>query len=115
MPWYNLFDEEPAKWNRMTARANARAFCSEIERLKRSWTLILLGRKVCDAFRIEQPEWLGWYRSLDWGPMVAVPHPSGLNRWWNDKENERRAAVLLSSIATGRLPSFDYKKKDGTE
>jgi len=107
LPWFNLFATEPEKWDRREARVVATRFCLELQEKEKSWTLLLLGVKVCHAFGVERPEWLEWYRSMLWGPMIAVPHPSGLNRWWNDGERTRTARQLLSAVSAGLLPSFD--------
>lgn len=48
--------------------------------------LILAGQRVCSAFSVA-------YLPLKFdvtpmGPSVlCIPHPSGLNRWWNDPQN----------------------------
>jgi uracil-DNA glycosylase len=34
-------------------------------------------------------------------PAVVVPHPSGVNRWWNCPENEARAKEFLTSLLPG--------------
>jgi uracil-DNA glycosylase len=31
--------------------------------------------------------------------VVVLPHPSGINRWWNDPENVRRATRFLRRLA----------------
>lgn len=30
--------------------------------------------------------------------VVVVPHPSGVNRWWNDPQNEARAREFLAAL-----------------
>ncbi len=102
LPWFNLYDVEPEKWDRADAARRADLWCRTYE--DQSWTLLLLGVKVCNAFGIERPEWLGWYRSLSAGLMIAVPHPSGRNRWYNDADNVAKATQLLTLIASGKLP-----------
>jgi len=114
LPWYNLYEREPPRWDRAEAGEIATAWCQEHAQEK--LTLLLLGQKVCDAFGIQNPEWLRWYvrprvgrleRAFDfvpWIPMVAVPHPSGLNRWYNDPVNQQATARLLRKIAWGELP-----------
>jgi len=109
LPWFNLYQVEPSPWDRQEARGVATKFCLDLQEKNRTWTLLLLGVKVCSAFGIEKPEWLEWYRSPLWGPMIAVPHPSGLNRWWNDAEHRRAATELLSAIAIGLLPSAEHE------
>ena len=108
LPWFNLYAHEPEKWDPVHAKIVARLWSRANTR---SWTLILLGRKVCSAFELESPEWLGWYRSAIHGRMIAVPHPSGLNRWYNDSENVQRATRLLSAVASGELPRVEEVKQ----
>ena len=31
--------------------------------------------------------------------LAFVPHPSGINRWWNDPQNTRRARTFLHRVA----------------
>lgn len=100
--FYNLFEAEPEKWSREEARESAERWCLQYgPRLGNDVPLLLLGTKVCDAFGIENPHWLEVYASQLWRPMVAVPHPSGLNRWYNDPENEERARRMLWAIGRG--------------
>ena len=71
--------------------------------------VIFVGRRVAAAYFIEQPY-------LEWRPHVfhaegnvdsvlasfraaILPHPSRINRWWNDPENERRARTFLRRAA----------------
>lgn len=55
--------------------------------------LILAGRKVADAFGVPH-QILTWYEKD--GRLVAVlPHPSGLNRWYNDPANFHRAELFV--------------------
>lgn len=109
LPWFNLYAHEPERWDPVEAKIIARLWSKANER--RRWTLVLLGRKVCSAFELESPEWLGWYRSAIHGVMIAVPHPSGLNRWYNDPENTSRAAEVLSAVASGELPRLTKEVK----
>ena len=47
--------------------------------------VVFAGRNVADAFGINSP-WLTWAWGLGF-KMIVVPHPSGVNRWWNSPEN----------------------------
>lgn len=61
--------------------------------------LVFLGRKVADAFGFPPKPFLRWA----WfdGPAGTVlrgaclPHPSGVNIWWNDERHRRRARRFL--------------------
>jgi hypothetical protein len=33
--------------------------------------------------------------------FLIFPHPSGANRWWNERQNERRARELLQRFLRG--------------
>jgi hypothetical protein len=101
--WYNLFGEEPLDWNRAEAKHVARSWCLDERNdplTKR--TLLLLGRKVQDAFGLFSPRPLEIVTSSPlWPRLVAVPHPSGLNRWYNHEDNTAQAQRLLSALARG--------------
>lgn len=60
--------------------------------LFRSSTVLLFGR-AGEAFGFDK--WFVWsmLHGSDIGevPAVALPHPSGVNRWWNDSENKIKA------------------------
>lgn len=73
-----------------TARAIAR-------RLRfRSSRVLLLG-KAADAFGVE--EWFKWAAiDLLGGSVCAVPHPSGVNRWWNEPSNMAVAAQFFEQL-----------------
>lgn len=38
-----------------------------------------------------------------YGRVVVIPHPSGVNRWWNDKANVRKASVFMRKVKTFML------------
>lgn len=33
-------------------------------------------------------------------PMIVVPHPSGVSRWWNDPQNRRVALAFFNALGT---------------
>lgn len=61
--------------------------------------IVILGRNVAKAMGCPKREYLEWF---DYGsdmPQVAVmPHPSGLNRWWNDPRNTETAKQFLLEL-----------------
>lgn len=70
--------------------------------------LVLLGKNVASAFGMTRVEWLKRYDITigdgDEPPFVTirvsvVPHPSGVNRWWNDPKNRRAAGTYLRRVA----------------
>jgi hypothetical protein len=62
----------------------------------RGRTVLLLGRNVAGAFGRTGP-YLEW---VDDGVRMAaiLPHPSGVNLWWNDPANEARGRVFLADL-----------------
>ena len=93
----------------------------QVERIfrKRWWPnqhIVMLGRRVATAFewyrwdKVVGPikhsdlEYLKWYRVMNrWGGTIraaVVPHPSGVNRWWNDANNRRRARKFFRELKT---------------
>jgi hypothetical protein len=96
VPFWNLFVKEPDNWSRESA---ARAATSWVETHEEDLVL-MLGAKVCRAFGVMKPSWLEVY-DLDYARTmqgVAVPHPSGLNRWYNDADNVRAAKYILRAM-----------------
>lgn len=92
----------------------------EARQIVAAWTIehdetILLGKRVAAAFGLRRCEWFTPYlciadpfegnRCPAWLSAEhnnysltrawVVPHPSGLNRWWNDPRNTEHAAHFL--------------------
>jgi len=59
---------------------------------------ILLGSGVARAFQVPARPFFEWRQSNGLTFMV-VPHPSGLNRWWNDPANLALAERALRGVA----------------
>lgn len=61
--------------------------------------VLLMGRKVRRAMGVNSGNWnyLEWFDFCG-GRACVFPHPSGVNRWWNNKDNELRAASLLKDV-----------------
>lgn len=36
--------------------------------------------------------------SFSWIPAAVVPHPSGINPWWNDEQNRSHARGFFSQL-----------------
>lgn len=63
--------------------------------------ILMMGRKVRRAMGCN-----GDWEYLRWFPFwkhqaVVFPHPSGVNRWWNDPMNEHNAQVFLERLLRG--------------
>lgn len=76
--------------------------------------IMLAGQRVAKAFRVRpEIEYLEW-SSLYLGSLISlpaaafqfqfavIPHPSGVNRWWNSEENTERARIFLSHELRGK-------------
>lgn len=84
------------KWPAAEAREAARSMVP----LLRGQKVILLGRRVAAAFGLSDAPLLEWV----WGDeacsfrSATVPHPSGLNRWWNEGANRTSALRFFQEI-----------------
>lgn len=92
----------------------------QVKRVFQEWwmpcqRIVMLGRRVASAFewyrwdRVIGPiphsevKYLKWYRIENRGMLIwaaVVPHPSGVNRWWNDANNRRRARKFFRELKT---------------
>lgn len=66
------------------------------------WRLVLCGANVARAFGLRD------VRPLDVvvvgaKELLMLPHPSGINRWWNGDGHEQAASAVLRSFAFGGL------------
>lgn len=79
-------------WDRVAGTKRAAEWTEEL--LGR--TVILLGLPTAVAFRpgrLYAP--LEWWRDRDW---FELPHPSGLNRWYNNNIHRTAAAIRLGEL-----------------
>lgn len=80
------------KWSRPKARGAAAALTQLFP--YPGHKIVLLGSKVCDAFHVAyQP-----FSTAERGDIeyyVILPHPSGLNRLWNEPGAFERAQALM--------------------
>lgn len=92
----NLLAEFPGKSGKgdafPIALARARA-----ARMRLGGEVVLLGRHVARAFGAQGAPFLEWF-DLRGAWAAVVPHPSGVNHWWNDPANTNRAAVFLAGL-----------------
>lgn len=88
----NLFDERPERWCGPVARAHAMD-------LTLSSVNVFLGRRVAAAFDCGGLPYFSWER-MGWGGsvvgVVCLPHPSGLNRMYNDLAVRAEVASVLA-------------------
>lgn len=58
--------------------------------------VLLLGRRVAMAFGCPQGYFERWF--IDEAEAYVLPHPSGVNRWWNMAANEERMQTFMKAI-----------------
>ena len=103
--YMNSFDRinlvQDRAWSAAAARANRDATMTILE----GRTAVLLGRAVPAALGLPPTAWMApntFHYATE--PLVVtyyvLPHPSGLNRWYNDQENREGAANLLAELYT---------------
>jgi uracil-DNA glycosylase len=100
----NLFDRLPRRWSARAARARATdvEFWHLIAPYQR--TVVLLGRKVADAFAVESPDPFSCTERRA-ARLVVMPHPSGRNLFWNDRRHVWAAMALLREILGQPMPA----------
>lgn len=89
--------------------AEARLAAERMQRRLVDRRLVFFGASVAKAFGHDPREILlrfsaapGYQERLAGGAAVAyVPHPSGVNAWWNDPANEAQARRFLRSLTGG--------------
>lgn len=97
----NAVERFPGKLGRGDAFPLARAR-REVARLSDDLAgrlVFVLGKRTAKALGVE-PTFL----QLSRGPRfdsIVVPHPSGVNRWWNDPANRRRAQRAIGRVLRG--------------
>lgn len=91
----NLLDRWPGKNGRGDAfpMGEARAAAARLD-LSKHDVVVLVGKSVARAFGIGEAE----YFAERVGGVFVVPHPSGVNRWWNDAANEERARRFMEEL-----------------
>jgi len=78
----NLMPLKPDRWSIPESREKA----DKLMRFLYNRDVFLLGKRVAHAFGMMERQ---FFDGLHCGQTVlyVVPHPSGLNRWYNDAEN----------------------------
>jgi len=99
----NLFSTHQARWSAPTARVRA---CEVVRSgAWRGRRVVLLGARLAAAFGMHRSvaprlRWV-YVEALD-AVVGLVPHPSGLNRWYNVAENREVARTFILSVPRGR-------------
>lgn len=87
-------------WSLTAARSRA------AELLVDRGVLVLLGAKVCAAFGVKYAPFTHTRRGFAQSEhplLVLLPHPSGLNRAWNEVGAEQRARTCVAAAVERRL------------
>jgi hypothetical protein len=79
-------------WNAREARAAALRMVPDLA----GRTVVLLGQEVRHAFRI--PKLLIHPQEVGLTVWRQLPHPSGLNHWFNEEVNRAMAGMLLAEL-----------------
>lgn len=78
----------------------ARAAAADMSVLLVDRDVVFLGRNVARAFGRPGLPFLAWHAGIGGPPgrAACLPHPSGVNLWWNDERNRRAAARFLRRL-----------------
>lgn len=90
----NLFPEYEPSWDRVAARVRAAD-------LRLPEVTVLLGRRVAEAFGLGRFSYFHW-TEIRGSKVTLLPHPSGLNRLYNDGAIRSRVGETLRE-AIGRM------------
>ena len=71
--------------------------------------IVLLGKNVARCFGLRDSPFLAEIRIYG-RRFLIFPHPSGVNRWWNERRNERRARQLLQRFLRGETIPAAFRK-----
>jgi hypothetical protein len=72
--------------------------------------IVLLGKNVARCFGLRDLPFLAEI-SVYGRRFLIFPHPSGTNRWWNERRNERRARQLLQRFLRGDTVPTGFRKR----
>jgi uracil-DNA glycosylase len=98
---YNLIEYYPGKkgkgdeFDLAEGMAAAKLLKTELFKRYSRTPILLMGRKVRRCMGVNGNwDYLSWF---DFGPHIACvfPHPSGVNRWWNDPKNTEAARLEI--------------------
>jgi len=70
--------------------------------------IVLLGKNVARCFGFRDLPFLAEIRIYG-RRFLIFPHPSGANRWWNERRNEKRARQLLQRFLRGKTVPTKFR------
>jgi len=62
--------------------------------------IVVLGKRAARAFGLTDPRWFEWTDALG-QRVVVIPHPSGVNRYYNDEENRALTRRFFEELVSG--------------
>jgi hypothetical protein len=71
--------------------------------------VVLLGKNVARCFGFRDSPFLAEI-NIYGRRFLIFPHPSGVNRWWNERRNEQRAQHLLQRFLRGETVPAGFLK-----
>lgn len=87
------------KGDRYFGAREARRVADDLRSLTAGRSIVVLGSANAAAFRLTVPAFR--FQQVGDARIAWSPHPSGVNRWWNEPENEARARVFWRQLAGG--------------
>lgn len=87
----------PRTWDREQARVRAAQLLND----RPGQVLVLLGRKVAEAFGVPDLPPFGSKQIIGGPLLVVLPHPSGLNRVWHEPGSVQRARTAIGAACPG--------------
>lgn len=63
---------------------------------QRGQIVLLLGKRVAKAFAVKGEYFVK--QNVAGADVYVLPHPSGINRWWNDSRNGRRMYDFMQTL-----------------
>ena len=94
----NVFNIWPGKNGKGDAfpLARARTRAARLAKNLICGQTVFVGIKTAEAFSFKSAP-LRW-RKFNGGKAAILPHPSGINRWWNDPDNKKRAKRFMRAL-----------------
>jgi uracil-DNA glycosylase len=100
----NLIDFYPGKVGKGDRFEREVAERSAALLVVRRWPVVLLaGKNVARAFGV-RADYFRWAALVNGGRVAVIPHPSGVNRWWNCPRNRAKAARFLRAVLARCAP-----------
>lgn len=104
----NVFDRHNLVADRTWNAAVAYAARDATWELMRGRQAVLLGKFVPAALGITRPPAGVWVGQAP-GRFTCIPHPSGRNLWYNDPNNKKLVAELLTGLYREALLELRYR------